>query len=392
MALPYVYWFDNTSQGAPNLNGETAGLLLGIIDLLVNGCGLKTVDSLSYSSGTGLVTATVSTGHVYKAGQAVVVACSSSAEAAYNSVFKVIATTTTTFTYQPASAPSTASVSTGITAKLSPPVLQDGSPAWFKYSATNKGAFRSLASDATKLWFAADDSVVQTLDNRRLIPVSFYESMTDAVTGTGFVDSKWFLKSSNPGSASNLQWGLFADDRFFYLFINSTQTNPYHLTWFGDFVSIRPGDAFNCCWQALPNNSGTSGYFCTSSAATVGQNANKTIARGFHQFPGAVSYTIQGSSLQNSQFGNGGLPLPNYADNSIYILDKVPIVETSNGIRGFMPGLLVPLHSTPFPSMVPIAGLGSLSGKLLMPIYSSYYYANTPGTGQFMIDLTGPWR
>ena len=112
-----VKYFNSGMTGAPQISNNWGDLVTMLDACLINGFALKAIDTLTCTG--GIATATISTGHAYQREQVVQIAGADQAD--YNGQFRVISTTTTTFTFAVTGAPaSPATTTTSLTAKVAP--------------------------------------------------------------------------------------------------------------------------------------------------------------------------------------------------------------------------------------------------------------------------------
>ena len=118
MADLTVKYFNSGMTGAPQISNNWGDLVTMLDACLVNGFALKAIDSLTFAD--GVATASITAGHAYLRDQVVLIAGADQPE--YNGLFRVISTTTTTFTYAVTGTPVTpATTATSISAKVAQP-------------------------------------------------------------------------------------------------------------------------------------------------------------------------------------------------------------------------------------------------------------------------------
>jgi len=145
-----VKYFNSGMTGAPQISNNWGDLVTMLDACLINGFALKAIDTLTCTG--GIATATISTGHAYQREQVVQIAGADQAD--YNGQFRVISTTTTTFTFAVSGTPvSPATTSTSLTAKVAP-------LGWEKpFSGTNKAAYRSKNPQSPQNILLIDNSL-----------------------------------------------------------------------------------------------------------------------------------------------------------------------------------------------------------------------------------------
>ena len=369
----------------------TVGAEIGVLDAcLKDGFGLKSVTSLVVSG--GVATATVGTGHPGVVNSTVLIAGSSISTLNGDQV--VTATTSTTVSWATAAADGTATGT--ITLKASP-------LGWTKpFSGTNLAVYKPSAVAATGCYLRVDGTSAQ------VSRVVGYETMTDVNTGTNpfptaaqFSGGLYWPKSNTADSAAR-PWFVVGDDRIFYIYVspNPTFSGQGLMLGFGDVLSNKSGDAWNCAIfgaeTASVNSNGSPtpgdlGYASSVSASDVGFY----LARATAALPGAqravkLSSYIQGTG-QSGAANNTYLAFPDPTNNGLLV---GPVdVKAGTGLRGRIPGVL---HSPQYivdaiSTLAVFDGAGVYSGKKLMAIRTGLT-GSSSNTGPLFVDITGPWR
>lgn len=392
-----VKYFSSSMTGAPVLSG-TAGALVAVLDAcLVDGFGLKTVDSLVVSS--GIATANISTGHSAVAGGVVLI--SGATPSGLNGEKRVISCTTNTVVFD-ATGISNQTATGTITLKIAP-------AGWEKqFTGTNLRAYRSTDSAATKFPLRVDDT--GTYDAR----VVGYESMTDVNTGTApFPTSaqrsggSYWPKSRAADSAAR-PWVLVADGLMFYLHVDYDPSSfaGYGFTvCFGDFLPAYSGDSYGCMLSggnASFSFSFASGNIHQTSLEYVSSSGSPNETWIARSYAGAGSSTrglrqydqifvlavdgVSGGSARNI------VAYPNPMDGSL-MLSTFRVFEASTfGMRGVFPGFYGTPQRIPegtFATGDPVTGVTGLSGRTLRTLIG-YDLGGT--SGKSFLDTTGPWR
>jgi hypothetical protein len=402
MAHP-VKVFHSGQNGAPVLNG-TVGTLVALLDAcLVNGWGLFTPDSITFSA--GVATVNYAAGHNRVTGDIVLVA--GATQAAYNGEQKITVTSATQFTFPVTGSPATPATGT-ITIKVAP-------AGWVKqFSGTDKAAYKSGNPAATGLLLRVDDTGSGTGSYREAI-VYGCESMTDVDTfsarfPTAAQHTKGlFWRKSYNLNATATTWRLVADDRYFYFFPygNAQQASIYVSAYgyaFGDIVSDLSGDAYHSMISGSITEN-TSGYPCQqTSFHSLFQSANAAVsgmfmARAYTQVGSAVNvfWTGDQQSVNGTtvvQIGNtgSGYDYP-YPIGNRLLISAIQAVNPTKILRGVPPGLYQPLHLRPLGDMVSVDGDGVLLGRKLMAFRINGTVGSPPsGDAELILDVTGPWR
>ncbi|MGU3627999.1 hypothetical protein [Comamonas sp. C24C] len=386
MASTTIKFFHSALPGAPVLNGS-AGSMLAVLDLLVTGMGLKSVDSMTVAD--EVATLAISTGHSFEPDTVALVAGAS--EPRLNGAARVIATTANTIRI-PAPGVADGVVTGSMTAKLAP-------AGWEKvFSATNAGAYRSRDVAGTRMFVRLDDTGTT---NARL---RAYEDMTgiNAAVGPTPLDSQvsggfWWPKSGAANTTAR-PWFLVADERGFYLAVDPQGTGRFTVLYAGDIASFKSGDAWGfavtgnqsdqvestavpdgCCgWS---HRSARSGAYLVRShtsiqgalpAQRIGSHHNGTLADGY---AGTANYSLGA--------------YPNGPNNGLMtgVLELYAL-----GMRGTLPGLLHPVQDcgSAFTSGQKVAGTDDLLGRSLLALRVAPP-SGAVAAGTVFLDIGGPW-
>lgn len=213
-----------------------------------------------------------------------------------------------------------------------------------------------------------------------------YKTMSTIDTGTVPFPSTAQLAGgirpvkSSTTTAVNRPWIVLATNRCFYFWISysntdigATTTSGVDATFFGDFISYLPGDAFN---TALIGK-------ITNDTSYSNSQLSKLVSDG-SDIPG---HYLMSSYLQDSNayacgalsttpsigsvMGSAGTPYPDPITGGL-LLDKVRLCEggsTAKRVRGHLPGLFNPLHNKPANHLDTLEGRGVLSGRTLLILY-----------------------
>jgi hypothetical protein len=376
-----VKYFHSGMAGAPSLT-NVAGTGIDVLDLLVNGMGLKSVTSLVVAS--NVATATVSGGHAFEVGTVALVA--GATPGGLNGEWKVTATTATTIAFATTGIANQTATGT-ISIKLA-------GAGWTKaFTGTNKAAYQSADVAATGSYLRVDD----TGPKMRVVG---YEAMSDIDTGTGAFPTAaqrsgggYWPKSSDSAAK---QWILVADARTVYFmaaaYIN--YPNAFVVYAFGDLLATKSGDPYGAVLSSATVSS-------IDDVSTQDQYSysNSYAATELYM---ARSYTGLGSSIvmvkafasiasNGSQYPSGavagGPPFPNAADGGLYVVPHYVSESVTRVLRGVSPGFYACPQNIPagqFAARDKVTGVTGLPGKTLV--------AATAYSGVFFIDITGPWR
>lgn len=388
-----VKYFHSAMSGAPTLNG-TAGSLIAVLDAcLVDGFNLKTLDSLVVSG--GIATATISLGvGAFEADTVALIA--GATPTGLNGEKRIIAVTANSFTFD-ATGISDQTATGTITAKLAP-------AGWAKaFSGTNLAAYRSNDVTGTRMYLRVDDT---DTGNGRVVG---YESMSDVNTGVNAfptaaqMSGGYYWPKANAASATARGWTVIADSRTFWLYTHTVTSSIGLAGWtggFGDFNSLKSGDAYACMILGIPSDLSTSTSATTFTLAhaqtsSVG-NIGLTVARSFTGLGGAIGPNRRPESYIYADCYSGATGViaqyPNGPDNSL-LLSRILVVETTAQLRGTMRGALfsAQVTCTSFNWRDKVAGTGTYAGRKLMAIKGAEPALTTASTACTFFDITGPW-
>lgn len=385
-----VKYFHSAMVGAPVLSG-TAGSLIAVLDAcLVTGFGLNTC-TISVSG--GVATATFSAGHSFEPDTIALIA--GATPAGLNGEQRVLTTSTNTITFVATGIADGAATGT-ITAKLAPAGFAK------EFAGTNLAAYRAINPEGTRMFLRVDDTGTT---NARVVG---YESMSDVSTGVGPFPSTpqisgggWWLKA-NAANATARAWTVVADARGFVLHTHAAASSPGAagaVWWFGDFASLKSGDAYACALQCAASDLATN----SASVGAIEQCNNSTEAgayapRSFTALGGSAALThgvdamCSVTAVAGAGPGSAYTPAyPNGPDNGLILARKV-YVEPGVCLRGRLPGVLVPLQNchSAFSWRDKIDGQGDLLGRKLLTIKCGNP-AGTLSRGMLLVDITGPW-
>jgi hypothetical protein len=390
-AVKYFHW---GMTDAPVLNG-VAGSLIGVLDAcLVNGFSVKTVDSITVTD--NVATASISTGHGYEQDSVVLISGATPSE--LNGAKRVLSATTNTLTFASTSPNGSASGTMG--ARFAPAGFEK------PFSGTNQAVYRSPNVQGTRMFLRVDDNTAQ---NARAVG---YESMTDVNTGTGAFPTNtqqsgglWWPNANSTATTAR-PWLVIADDRSFYVWVNTATTGfegDGFLYGFGDFNSFKSGDAYSCFITGSTTNlaaSASASGQTLSNCEVAGTGVqSQWVARSFTSIGGALQTgrRIESYPLANAYSGaTASVAYPNGADNAL-ILSRTVLTETTGPVlRGVLPGLFFIPHAIgtgTFSHRNKIDGQGPLAGRKLMMVRNQGGPAATVATqATSTIDITGPWR
>jgi len=409
-----VKFFLSSHAGAPTLTGAAGDMAALLHACLVTGFNASAVDSITRNGTT--VTVTVSAGHGLEAG--VVVQISGADQAEYNGDHRITNKNATTFDYELEAAETPATPATGTISCCQAPA---GWERAFVSGDNQRAAFRSLAVDATGMYFYIDDTNTQ---GTRRCGVKGYESMTDIDSRINpfpysSADDQWYWWYKSAVETTAIHWTVVADDKLVYLWWNrDAGETGGRLNAFGDFISYVPSDSYNFIvtgeshqtdekyqpmLATIPNEY-SPGASITRSGISIARDYLGTAAA---QSPGAAAVIDSVSSDRYPvPIGWKGVAFPSPITGGA-IISPVDLSEVTSGtklLRGRQPGLFNPYHERPYSRTEPelVSGAGDyadrqfvsvpfMSGAITMsagPGGGGYYHTY----GQALIDIIGPWR
>jgi len=268
---------------------------------------------------------------------------------------------------------------------------------WTKpYSGTNLAVYRQGAGNSRYL--DVNDA------NNQYPLMRGFEAMTGVGVGTGAFPSAAtsnstgvFWSKSTTNDATARPWTIVATQKAFYMWINVNSGGaPFAqgmMYFFGDFVSYRPGDAYNTliAGNATASNSVSTFTDLTTSIATT--SPGHFIARSYTQFGTAVPSGQHSDYIRcSTSIGRGTLTYPNNMDGS-FTLCPVWIHEPNlptYPVRGEMPGLWAGAHLAPANHGDTVTGsaTGGLSGKTIQ-FFNTYF--NGTVVAQPGIEISNTW-
>lgn len=263
----------------------------------------------------------------------------------------------------------------------------------------NIAAFRNNPEAGTGFFLRVE----HRSNNSRYAQFFGYESMTsenDGLLPFGVNDSS-FLVDSSVSNTSPRTWTLIANDVYLYFFISpnlstsTSATREYILNKtsyrntiiaFGDFESLFSDDNYNC--MAMYKEPLTSYYFGSLSTPSNAWFGGHYVARKSTGAAGGirVGASAAGPITYNTSYAANGGCKP-FVENQSFLTSKILINDgEAYTARGFLPGLLLPLHYLPFENHEIVTLNGRRYYALIFLISNDTY---TDRRGQFLFDL-GP--
>lgn len=390
----YVVWFDSSEQGAPVLN-NAAGSLISVLDAcLVTGFNTKSITSLVVAG--GVATATCA-GHGFSGTYGKDLRITGATPAGLNGRKALTFVDANTFKFD-ATGISDQTATGTITAKRDP-------LGWVKqFTGTNKAIYKRSDVTATSLMLRIDDTntapATATDARSRMV-----ESATDVDTFAGPTPTdaqvnggQYINKGVNNATAK--QWSLVGDGKRFFLVtqhgsvVLPSVASAAHPMFFGDFVSLKAGDAYNCL--LCGSHTAFSGAAAATRLSGAGNFATPTVgpnflARPYTQVGSSVGVNLIGMADVMSGAGSSQPVYPSPIDSGLVLLPNMLISESSavygNPVRGFMPAICQLIAQLPFSHYQIIEPVVSLPGRKVLAL--SWY--QTVSVTQVGLDITGPW-
>lgn len=384
-----VKYYHSDLPGAPVLSG-TAGAMAAVLDAcLANGWGLLTAQSASVAS--GVCTLTFATGHAFE--PLIVALVAGAGVAAINGEQRVTSTSTNTISFAAPGVPD-GPVSGAITAKVAP-------AGWLKlFSGANKAVYKPAAVDASGCVVRIDDTAP------RYARMRAYESMTDVDTGVGPTPTDTqlagglYIPKSPEANATRRRWVVVASDRFVHFAATSGGTlypDDYASIAFGDFPSLKAGDAYNFIVVGdVADTSASGSPGMQNSLHSAYGSIGSYVVRSYIQSGGSISAFLYKPGQLNSYWSGS----PNYATGPNPISNTIDICPTlllegpsfNGNRRGEIPGLYGIPHylGSGFDNRQQLTPAVGLPGHVLITLRIGGYQTAAQSS-RFALDITGPW-
>lgn len=386
MADTSVKFFHSEMAGAPVMNG-LAGSLINVLNAcLINGFGLKNVDSCVITGGVAKLN--ISTGHSAVVGSIVQVA--NAVPAALNGEQRVTAITPVSVSFATSLSDQTATGA--ITVKQAP-------AGWVSpFVGTNIATYKSPDLAATGCVLRVDDTAT------RYSRVVGYEAMTDINTGTGpfpttaqRTGGSYWSKSSSADSVAR-SWILVGDSRSF-IFIRTYYAGAVtnEVTTFGDISTLKTPDPYACVLTGMQSDVSSSPYNTYSLHSSDYNKSEVYMPRSYTGIGSAIQLSkVSPAMFTSSNAWNSGYntaanspTYPNPVDGGVYFSTLYFLENLGTALRGICPGYYYILNYIPtstFSNKDTITGVVGMSGKTMMLHYGQ-------GSGGYgAVDITGPWR
>lgn len=257
---------------------------------------------------------------------------------------------------------------------------QKSSLGWtVEFESTDKAVFKGELT-STQMLLRIDDSGSGAGSYREAFVVgcesaTSVDALTDRFPTTAQFSSGIVWRKSQNVNSTAVPWWMWGDGKTFYLMVNYYGSQYAALFAFGDFVSAKAGDGYNCMvvGGSAVNNSGTIPQTFAASALNVAVTSytntaayaarshdqiTKSVALGY-TFPWAANILPPGAS----NFG------PAYPASIVSGLLLAPIfVHEVSMPRGRCRGAHAPLHASGLTAGASIVGVSGFPGATLIPV------------------------
>lgn len=375
MAVPDFQpcWFDSAETGAPVLN-NAAGALIALLDAcLINGFNLRPISQIVVTDEVAVATCA---DHGYIAAYGKLLLIDGASVAGLNGRVQPTAVTANTFTYD---APGVAdgTYTGAMSAKRAP-------LGWVKAHVdgpTHKAIYaRSEPSATTSMLYVGNPG------SSHVASVEMCASATDVDTRTesgGGAAPYW---SVGPNNATAKRWHLVGDGFRFWFLPEANVGLAGVLYFFGDPTPLYPGDAGHCLLlTGLSSGTGAGQSLAGLTSAAVQAFTIPTYS-GFitvQRLRTGVPGLLTGRVVGAVGWGQSGP-----SDAAIPITSDYYLKDSSGEIRARLPGLFVPQGDKPF-TQDQVHAFGGVGRRLLSMVVRTEN--NTAGSGQVLLDVTGPW-
>ena len=391
-----VKWFSSDMGSSPE-NGDQYGALIELLKAcLVTGFNTKPVASLTYDSATQQATASVGSGHGYLKWQ--VIAISGADQAGYNGEHRVTAIGSDWVRFALDTAPAATETTGELIEIKTAPV--GGWELVAEDAETFRAAFKRTDERATDLTLVVENGdrnqYSSSAGNNRFALISWVAGFVDLDTydlGAGhyWPYSDYYLSTSQ-------SWVFLADQLMMFFAPRMGYANKRGLVMAGDINTVRPSDAYHALLVGIaPSVSWSNNQPYYPRSLTYGEDYACYLNRGSSQLPGEVDASLMGIGTRMSDI----IGYPNASDNGFYIsLGSIIVREGETGveaglrdkqsIRGYLPGVLEPLH---YATGYDLAILDNLPGLSGVPVLLFDVAVDERGTTDGMIAFRlDDWR
>jgi hypothetical protein len=287
-----------------------------------------------------------------------------------------------------------------------------------EFTGANKAVFRNNPVTGTGVYVrVVDDGSAAAGSSARSASLRCYKLMSDIDTG---VDAAPMVSQLANGAiwgksvtldATARAWWAIGNERCLYLFVAQSglalsAASPHFV---GDFVSYKPGDAYNYFVETPNVTSYDGNTSITQSRLFVSPvTLDNTPSAGSAACPGyfgrsytaavgaLLAITLQTADRANTSGALGGdahsMPYPPPVNGALWV-DRARLGEGGAVIRGILPGIYVPMHVQPFADLANVSDLAGLPPglQLLAKSFRSFYIHVPTYRGQVLFDIVNPW-
>jgi hypothetical protein len=382
--------FHSTETGLAGLQGSTAGTWITALDaMLVNGVNSSSTGwSASWAGGTATFT---KTGHGMPVGAAgIVLTVTGLSPAGYNVTNKTVTVVDANTITFPLADPS-GTPATGTATVVRSPL------GWAKsFSGTNLASYRPGTGQGNRFYLNVDDTNTVAQNAKfRGFEVATAAGPADANGTQPFptavqLTGGLFQYRSSTADATVRPWQMFSNGKIFYFFNQySGLTTVGNGMCFGDITSYKNADAYHTIVIGdIASSATTTSIRIANAAATLAASSGHYIARSYTAVSGAVNVGKHLNSVfcnGATDIGAGGMTYPVGVEGGI-MLSPIWISETTNGIRGHLPGLWAPCHNRPLSHGDTFSGVSGtpLEGK-------TFEVINVSAAGQLIVETSDTW-
>lgn len=278
-----------------------------------------------------------------------------------------------------------------------------------EFSGTNVRAYRGNIGSGSGYYLQIDDSA--SVGNARHAWARGFEAMSAIGVGENAVPTSTqrargaLLPKSTSADSTSRRWRVVANERFLYLFVD-TSTRGFLYPWFaGDIISYKPGDAHGFVVSANNAQSWTGSFdwstrlFTNSVYTAEPENISCSmyIARNHIGVVGAKSCDHFGVINGNCFGGTGSGGFPSGINQGL-LYEPARFVNGAFFPRGELPGLLAPMQiltgASQFADGAVLEGVEEGGGDKLLAIRFSRAFDSDPSpsfTGVVLVRINSEW-
>jgi len=254
-----------------------------------------------------------------------------------------------------------------------------------EFSASNVRVYRGNVVSGNGYHLRIDDSA--TAGNARHAWMRGYERMSAAsvgenpVPGVGQRANGTIVPKSLTIDGAARRWRVIANERFFYIFIDTAGKGCFHPSFAGDAISFKPGDAHAFVVSAVSGDSWngewsyTDRLFSTNTyvANTYDASCGLFVARSHNGAVGAVACDHFGLIQGLTYGGQSGGAFPSGINQGL-LHEPARFTNGAYAPRGELPGMIAPLQtllaSPIFADGAILEGVEGVSGRILVTKFS----------------------